>query len=117
MNPWWTENAAAWFGAIGGGAGGSLCGVLGMLIGILVPRGVGRRVIVPLCVLFAGLGAIALVASFVALLSGQPYHVWFPLLMTGLVVTIVMSFMVALAIIGYRRVEERRMQAEDLRRG
>ncbi len=117
MTPWWSETAAAWFGGIGGGGGGSLCGVLGMLIGILAPRGIGRRVMIPLCVLCVGAGGIALVASLVALFSGQPYHVWFPLLLTGLVVTIVMSFMVALAVACYRRIDERKMQAEDLRRG
>jgi hypothetical protein len=117
MTPWWSDTAAAWFGAIGGGGGGALCGLVGSVIGVLVPRGIGRRVIVPVCILMAGIGACALAAGVVAVAGGQPYHVFFPLLLTGFIVTAVMGGMSAMVIIAYRRIEERKMRAEELRRG
>jgi uncharacterized membrane protein YqgA involved in biofilm formation len=117
MNAWWSENASIWFGVIGGGGGGAFCGLLGSLIGILVPRGIGRPIIVPLTVLLAAAGVCTLALGIAAVTLGQPYHVYFPLLLTGGVVSLVMGAAVWLVIHGYRRAEARRMHAADLRRG
>jgi hypothetical protein len=93
---WWTGETAGWIGAIGG----SLLGIAGALIGglgsLFVYRGKGKRTVLGLmCFLVAAcIGVFTL--GIVALVLGQPYAVWYPCLLLGLVGTIVPGCLIPL---------------------
>ena len=75
-------------GGGGGRAAGRLWGsALGVLGGLLVPKGKGRGLVFGL--LWAGVvaGVAAGTAGLVGLLSGQPYAVWCPLVLCGFLLT------------------------------
>lgn len=110
IEPWFDPNHYAW---IPGTAYGCMAGLMGGLVGWLVPRGRARRFILrawfalwAAAVLLLGVGAIAF-------LNGQPWGVWFGLLLPGAIGTLVVGAN-SLVIIGtYRAVEERRLAAKD----
>ncbi len=114
--PWFDPNTfGAWFGAIGGGVGGSLCGLLGAAAGTLAPRGKGRPWILGSMAAMIGLGVLSLGFGIVALVKGQPYGIWYPAVLSGLVVTIVMGSLLPVVRWRYAEAEARRMEAESLR--
>lgn len=76
---WWTGPQAG----LVGGIGGSVLGLLGGLIGFLAARGKARGLVMVLCSLLIGLGVVSLCGGLAALATGQPYHVWFPLVLLG----------------------------------
>jgi hypothetical protein len=59
---------------------------------------------------------VSLAAGVAAVMLAQPYHVWFPALLIGAILTFVMGPLLPLAVRGYRQAEARRMEAEELRR-
>lgn len=110
---WWSPLwAAKWTGLIGGGFG-SLCGIFGALIGWLVPRGKGRGFVVTTMVVIVAVSAVALVAGIVAFFSEQHFWVYYPLLLTGFIGTVVMGSLIPMVIGRYREVEMRKMEAQD----
>src|SRR5262245_14123080 len=117
MTEWWTAHDGTLVGAIGGAACGVLGGVFGALIGRLAPRGIGGRVMVPIHIGFVVLGAACLIAGIAALIARQPYHVFYPLLMIGGIVTFVMGGLLPMVIVRYRQAEARKMDAQLLRKG
>jgi hypothetical protein len=70
-----------------------------------------------LCFFTIGVGVSCLVAGLTALTMGQPYGVYYPLLLIGLLGTCVMGGITPVIRMRYREAENRRLQAEDLRRG
>jgi len=98
MTEWWTLHDGTLIGAIGGGACGVAGGVFGGLIGWLAPRGIGGRIMVPIHIGLVVLGAACLIAGVAALLAHQPYHVFYPLLLIGGIVTFVMVGLLPLVI-------------------
>lgn len=76
---WWSESQ----GGMVGGIAGSLVGLLGGLVGMLAGSGRGRRVAFGALAMIQAIGAIALVSGIVALLRAQPYPVFYPLLLIG----------------------------------
>lgn len=117
MSAWWSEQAMAWIGAIGGSGVGIVCGTLGALGGWLAPRGKGKAVLVPLHAAVVIIGIAALGTGIVAVSMGQPYHVWYPLLLGGFIMTMVMGGLLPVVLLRYRQAEQRRLEAEELRRG
>jgi peptidoglycan/LPS O-acetylase OafA/YrhL len=109
--PWFDANAYAWIPGTMLGLFGAL---LGTLMGVLGPRGKGRGL---LRGLFAGgfVGCSALaVAGVAALALGQPYGVWYGLLLPGVLgVGILLALRPALRRT-YEHAEARRMEAHDL---
>ena len=85
VNPdeeWWSESQAAW---LGGWVGGSV-GVLGAVYGVVAGLGLLRRFMLTLTLALTCLGAVSVVAGIAAVVTGQPYHVYFlPLLIGGIV--------------------------------
>jgi hypothetical protein len=88
--PWFDpQTFGMYFGAIGGGVGGSLVGILGGVTGMLAPRGRGRSALTVVWGLFAVAGVASFAAGVVALVTGQPYGIWYPLVLAGFIVGVV----------------------------
>lgn len=81
---WWSSRAARAADAIGG----SVIGILGATIGVLCAIGRYRRFAEALLVALLGVGVGGLVAGSAAFALGQQREVWFPLLLIGLVATL-----------------------------
>ncbi|MDP8214009.1 MAG: hypothetical protein RAO92_03625 [Candidatus Euphemobacter frigidus] len=106
---WWTGRSAGLFGAIAG----SLLGLTGGLIGILAGRGRARRLVLNLLTLIRIAGICALLAGIIAIIRSQPYAVFYPLLLLGVIAAGV-SFGVRPAVRRrYVELELRRMRARD----
>ena len=117
MTDWWTEQQGVWMGAIGGSAIGVIGGCYGGLVGWLAPRGIGKRVFVTVHAGLVVLGMLALCAGIVALFAGQRSHVWYPLVLAGGLLAIVMGSLFPVILLRYRQADQRRLGAEELRRG
>jgi hypothetical protein len=76
---WWSDREAGWIG----GAAGSAFGLLGALVGTLSSLGRGRRFVMAALAAMGTGGLVALAAGLVAVASGQPYAVWYPLVLLG----------------------------------
>ena len=101
---WWSDETAGWIG----GVAGSAVGLLGAAFGTLTSLGRGRRFVLAglLALGFSGLGLLAV--GVVALALGQPYAVWYPLVLMG-----VLDPVLAFALLPTAR---RRFDALELRR-
>jgi len=117
MTEWWTSQDAALIGAIGGSAVGVLGGMFGTVVGLCAPKGIARAPVLATQLALAALGVIMLVAAAFALLGNQPYHVWFPLLLGGVLLASLMGGLYPTVRARYMQAEARRMDAEALRRG
>ena len=101
---WWSARAAG----LVGGLLGSAMGILGALIGVLGGSGRNRRLVMTLLGVMTGAGALCLLGGIAALAAGQPYAVYYPLLLTGLIATVLS--------IGLRPVIRRRCEQQALRK-
>lgn len=108
--PWWNERAGGRIGAIGG----TICGCLGALIGVLCSLGKARRLVLSLCLGIVVLGVICLAAGGIALAISQPYIVYYPLLLLGVILTTVIGGLLPVIQQRYRQIEIRRMTAMDV---
>lgn len=85
VEPWWPEALA---GVLGGSVGGTL-GIVGAVFGICAGLGVARRFVVGLALAMIVFGAGVLLAGIAAVAGGQPYHVYYPLLLIGIITAVV----------------------------
>jgi hypothetical protein len=106
---WWSEHTAARIGSIGG----TMAGMLGGLLGGLGGCGKARRFVLTLDACVAGLGAMLLITGVIALTLGQPYAVYYPLLLGGIAGTAVFGGIWPVLRAGYEQREMRRMAAMD----
>ena len=111
IEPWFDPNHYAW---IPGTAYGLVAGLMGALVGWLVPRGRARTFILPAWFTLWAMAVALLVVGFVALANGQPWGVWYGLLLPGAVGTLVVGANSLVILKRYREVEERRLAAKDL---
>jgi hypothetical protein len=107
---WWTDRR----GGLIGGFGGSLLGLLGALIGILCTLGRGRSFVIGLMAVLTVLGAAMTATGIYALARGQPYGVFFPLLLGGGLAAIIFGTLIPVARRRYAQTEMRKMAAADL---
>ena len=111
MTPWFEPNQYAW---IPGTAYGLAAGVMGAVVGWLVPQGRARKFVLRMWFAIWLVAAVMLVLGIVALTSGQPWGVWFALLLPGGVGTLVVGGNTLVIVKKYREVEDRRVAAKDL---
>jgi hypothetical protein len=107
---WWTPKQA---GAIGG-IGGVLIGCFGGLIGLLAGKGKARNFVLTTMKIFIALGILLTIAGFVAVVSSQPYAVWYALLLPGVILTLVFSLTLPSIQKRYDELEIRRMTSVDV---
>jgi hypothetical protein len=114
----WEAPPGAWWsvrmGGVIGGIGGSVLGILGGLIGMLAGMGKLRRLVVATCVLLIVLGAICFAVGAVALLIGQPYGVYYPLLLVGGLTAGILGALLPSIRRRYEEAELRKMAAMDI---
>jgi hypothetical protein len=106
---WWSEPTAG----LVGGIGGSALGLLGAAVGVLSNLRKFRRVTLTLMGVGIGIGLVALVVGVVAILAGQPWHVYYPLMQVGALCGILMGIGVLIVRRRYRDEDLRRMTALD----
>ena len=115
--PWMDPQVfGMWYGAMVGGillGGGG--GALGGLANVWAQRANGRRWILGGMQAFVAFGLIQAAVGVFALLSGQPYGIWYPLLLCGGISTLVMGLNLTRIRRSYEAAENRRVQAEALR--
>lgn len=117
MTPWWTEQVGAYIGAFGGASAGVFGGAFGAAVGVLAPRGKCKGVVMGFHFGLVAIGAVAGAAGVAALAMGQPRHVYYPLLLGGGILTIVLGSLVPVVQQRYREAEERRLNAKLMRDG
>lgn len=117
-DPWWAEQTAGIIGAIVGGGGGVVFGGIGGGVGgPLAAKGKAKWLVLGIMGAGAVLGMLLALAGLAALVGfGQPYHVWYVLLMPGVVLTSVCTPLLFVLRTVYRRHEQRRLDAEGFRR-
>jgi hypothetical protein len=113
--PWFQNYGLA--GAVLGGGAGLYGAVYGTCVGVMAALGKGKSFILALHWLGIGLGVTLLGAGVVALAVGQPYGVWFVLILPGAILVLVLAPMTPVIRLRYRQAEQRRLEAEEFRRG
>jgi hypothetical protein len=114
--PWFDPNTfGAWFGTIVGGGGGTLGGLIGAVAGALLPSGKGKRLVFGSMFVLMVVGLVMLAIGLYALVDGQPYGIWYPMVLAGAIFGAVNGGMLlCLRSVG-RVIERRKMEADDLR--
>ncbi len=118
MVEWFTVQQAGIVGGVAGAAFGTLGGgVMGPLIGVCAPRGKYRGPILAVMTGFIVLGFASLAVALVAWIQEQPGHVIFPFLLLGALMVSIMGILLPVVKRVYQQAEQRKLQAEELRRG
>jgi hypothetical protein len=107
---WWDARTSGLVGGIGGSALGIF---LGCVIAPLIGSGRARIFVYMSLGAVGGCGLIGFVAGLSALAVGQPYHVFYPLLLLGGMSVLFGFGGIALALQRYRQHDLRRMSALD----
>jgi hypothetical protein len=89
--------------------------LLGALVGTLAGIGNARRFVLALTAVVAVAGAASLLVGVVALLLQQPYAVYYPLLLGGILGMAIFGGQIPLLRRRYEQIELRKMAAMDVR--
>src|SRR5262245_8010203 len=108
---WWSEETG---GLVGGLLGGAV-GIMGGVIGWLASRAAARGFVLGATRGLAALGVAARVAGIAAMLRGQPWAVFYPLSLLGLLAAAIFGGLLPSIRRRYDEAELRRMQAADAR--
>ncbi len=111
IEAWFDPNHYAW---IPGTVYGIVAGLMAVVVAWLVPRGRARAFILRAWLALWAAGVVLLAAGSVALVNGQPWGVWYGLLLPGAIGTLVVGANWLVILKKYRDVEERRLAAKDL---
>jgi ABC-type uncharacterized transport system permease subunit len=116
MQPWWAPEMSGWIGGIGGAICGVGGGLFGGLVGTLAPKGKAKKLVVGYSLTLLGAGVVMLIVGVVALIARQPYHVWYPLVLMGGILTLVLGINLPMVFARYRAAEMAKLEAEAMRR-
>lgn len=116
MTQWWTPETGAYFGAFGGAGLGLVGAVVGSFGAYLVPRNRGKRLVLGVFAFMLTTGLALLALGLVALIQGQPYHVWYPPSLMGFIAVVVGTPLFFVIRARYRMMEHKKMDAELLRK-
>ena len=93
-----------------------LGGALVVATSLLTPRGKAKGLLTGAYMLLASLGAACLLVAAVAAIAGEPGRVVIPLLVPGIVLTVIMGIFSPAIIREYQQFEFRKLAAEIFRR-
>jgi len=105
---WASDDIWPWIGVIGG----PIVGCFGALLGWLAKTGRARTFVIVGLRAIAIIGVLLIIAGFLALLWRQPYAVWLPMLLFGLILASIV-FQLPTIQRRYEELELRRMNAID----
>ncbi|MBI2840330.1 MAG: hypothetical protein HYX75_18595 [Acidobacteria bacterium] len=108
---WWSSSQAG----VLGGTFGAIIGCIGAIIGWLVSKGRARRAAIGVMGTLIVLGVLELAVGAASLMYSQPYHVWYPLMLGGILEVTIFGALLFVARRRYRDIELRRMRALDAR--
>jgi len=106
---WWSDRMA---GLIGGTAG-AVIGCLGGLMAWLAAKGRSRSFVVGTSLTLIGLGTLSTLAGVIAIALRQPYGVWFPLVLGGVLLLGILPLRLRDFQKRYAEMELRKMSAMD----
>jgi len=117
MSEWWSVQSTGLIFGIGGAAYGVLGGIFGTAAGVLVQRGRGLPIVYGCLALLLAVAIGSVGLGTVALMIGQPRHVWmWPLLIGCAALSSVLPAGLMIPRF-YRQAEQRRLAAAEMRRG
>lgn len=117
MTEWWTMQESGLVGAIvGGGLGGGF-GIFGGIGGALATKGRARKAVTAIYLTFTAIGILLALTGILAVAIGQPYHVWYPLLLCGGILSVLGAGLYPAILARYRAAERRKLDANEIRRG
>ena len=111
IQPWFDPYQYAW---IPGTAYGVLAALMAAVVGWFAPRGRAREFVLRAWFAIWAVALALLIAGLVALIRGQPWGVWYGLLLPGAIGALVVGGNSLVIRKTYRQVEERRLAAKDL---
>jgi hypothetical protein len=106
---WWTDQTAGWAGGIAGG----LLGCLASLLTWLASKGKARGFVLATAAAMIALGGALAAIGLAAVVLGQPYSVWFPLLLIAALLLGILPARLHYYRKQYQNLELRRMAAAD----
>ncbi|MDY6913533.1 MAG: hypothetical protein SVT52_03645 [Planctomycetota bacterium] len=106
---WWSDRTG---GAVGGTLGATV-GLLGAMVGVLCSLGRGRAFVLALMKVMIAVGAAGLVIGVVAVIQSQPYAVYYPLLLCGVIAVAVFGGLLGVVRRRFEQLELRKMSAMD----
>lgn len=107
---WWGNRAGAWMGAVAG----VVFGLLGALVGVLSSWGRGKNVCLAICWFTVVFSVVCLGVGTVALAMSQPYVVYYPPLLLGVIGSVVMGSAISTVRKRFSELELRRMESMDV---
>jgi hypothetical protein len=110
---WWSDRQAGLIGGIGG----ATIGCLASLLALLASRGVARGLVLGVWQGLIGLGVALAAVGVVALCTQQPYGVWMPLVLTGVLLLCILPMRLRQIQKFYEELELRRMASMDMVKG
>ena len=110
---WWSDQTAGYIGGIGG----ATLGCLASLLAWLASRGKCRGFVLGASLALIGVGLTALGVGLAAVMMGQRYGVWFPSLLLGALLLLILPFRLRQFRRHYEERELRRMVSMDAARG
>lgn len=116
MNEWWNVQQSGLIGGLVGGGVGVLGAVLGVVMALWARQGKLKPLVYAIHFLGMSIGLVSAVFAGVALAAKQPYHVWYPLAMIGVLgVSVFGVLFFALTRRVYAQAEHRRLDAALIR--
>lgn len=106
---WFSARSAGLIGGIGGG----FLGLWGALIGVLSSRGKARGFVLGSANALLIIGIACIIAGVIALVNTQPYAVYYPLLLIGIIVIAVIGKLRGTLSAQYEQHELKRMRSLD----